>query len=33
MKGRRAGKTKQDFFKSEFEALKPRVPGLFDPKD
>lgn len=28
--GRRAGKTKQDFFVEEHAALKPRVPGLFD---
>jgi replication-associated recombination protein RarA len=32
-KGKRAGKTKDDFLKAEFEALKPRVPGLFDPKN
>ena len=29
-KGKRAGKTKQDFFRDEFKALKPREPGLFD---
>lgn len=28
--GRRAGKTKADFFQAEFEALKPRQRGLFD---
>jgi len=28
--GRRAGKTKSDFFRDEFEALHPRQPGLFD---
>lgn len=28
--GRRAGKTKDDFFQEEFEALSPREPGLFD---
>jgi hypothetical protein len=28
--GKRAGKTKKDFFKEEFEALKNRQPGLFD---
>lgn len=32
LKGRRAGKTKKDFFKNEFEALWPQVPGLFDPE-
>jgi len=30
IKGKRRGKTKQDFFIEEFEALKPRQPGLFD---
>ena len=29
-KGRAAGKTKEDFLKSEAAALKPRVQGLFD---
>jgi replication-associated recombination protein RarA len=29
-KGKNAGKTKQDFFRDEFKALKPREPGLFD---
>lgn len=29
-KGRKAGRTKEEFFREEFEALKPRVPGLFD---
>ena len=28
--GRKMGKTKQEFFKSEQEALQPRLPGLFD---
>ena len=28
--GRRAGKTKQEFFTEEFEALQPRQAGLFD---
>jgi replication-associated recombination protein RarA len=28
--GKRAGKTKKDFFRDEFGALKPRQPGLFD---
>jgi replication-associated recombination protein RarA len=28
--GRRAGKTRMDFFVDEHEALTPRVPGLFD---
>jgi replication-associated recombination protein RarA len=28
--GRMAGKTKDDFFKEEFEALRPRQKGLFD---
>jgi hypothetical protein len=29
-KGRKAGKTKTDFFIEEYEALHPRVTGLFD---
>ena len=29
-KGRKAGKTKADFFQAEHEALTPRKPGLFD---
>jgi replication-associated recombination protein RarA len=29
-KGKRAGKTRKDFFIDENDALKPRVPGLFD---
>lgn len=29
-KGKKAGKTKQDFFREEFQALNPREPGLFD---
>jgi replication-associated recombination protein RarA len=28
--GKRAGKTKRDFFLDEQDALKPRAPGLFD---
>ena len=28
--GRRRGKTKRQFFVAEFDALAPRVPGLFD---
>jgi replication-associated recombination protein RarA len=28
--GRRAGKTKKDFFREEYQALKPREKGLFD---
>ena len=28
--GKRRGKTKTDFLVTEFEALAPRVPGLFD---
>lgn len=28
--GKRRGKTKRDFFQDELEALKPRMPGLFD---
>lgn len=28
--GKRAGKTKTDFFRDEYRALKPRQPGLFD---
>jgi len=29
-KGKKAGKTKEQFFHEEHEALQPRVPGLFD---
>ena len=29
-KGKSQGKTKRDFFREEYEALKPRQPGLFD---
>ena len=29
-KGRKAGRTKEEFFRDAFEALKPREPGLFD---
>jgi len=29
-KGRKAGKTKAQFFREEFDALNPRQPGLFD---
>lgn len=32
LKGKRMGKTKQDFFKEEEEALKYRQPSLFDFK-
>ena len=28
--GKKSGRTKEDFFKEEYEALNPRVPGLFD---
>ena len=30
LKGKRAGKTKADFFREEQKALKPWQPGLFD---
>jgi replication-associated recombination protein RarA len=30
MQGRRMGRTKADFFRSEHAALSPRIPGLFD---
>ena len=30
VKGKKRGKTKKDFFKTEYEALTPRIPGLFD---
>lgn len=30
MRGKKMGKTKEEFFKEEYEALKPREPGLFD---
>ena len=29
-KGKKMGRTKAEFFRDEFEALDPRVPGLFD---
>jgi hypothetical protein len=29
-KGRKAGKTKQEFFAEEYQALAPRQPGPFD---
>ena len=30
LEGKRAGKTKRDFFLEEHDALSPRLPGLFD---
>ena len=29
-KGKKQGRTKEEFFRDEYEALKPHVPGLFD---
>lgn len=29
-KGKKRGRTKAEFFREEYEALQPRVPGLFD---
>jgi hypothetical protein len=29
-KGKKAGKTKDDFFQAEFHALQPRERGVFD---
>jgi len=29
-KGKKQGRTKEEFFREEYEALQPRVPGLFD---
>ena len=29
-KGKKMGRTKEQFFHDEHEALTPRVPGLFD---
>lgn len=29
-KGKKQGRTKEEFFRDEYEALKPCVPGLFD---
>jgi hypothetical protein len=29
-KGKKYGRTKEEFFRDEYEALNPRVPGLFD---
>lgn len=29
-RGKKYGRTKAEFFREEYEALRPRVPGLFD---
>ena len=29
-KGKKKGRTKQDFFRDEFDSLSPRIAGLFD---
>lgn len=29
-KGKKRGRTKEEFFRDEYEALRPRIPGLFD---
>ena len=29
-KGKKHGRTKEEFFQEEYKALQPRVPGLFD---
>lgn len=29
-KGKKMGRTKRDFFREEYDSLKPRIPGLFD---
>ena len=29
-KGKKRGRTKEEFFRDEYEALQPRIPGLFD---
>jgi hypothetical protein len=29
-KGKKYGRTKEEFFREEYEALKPRTSGLFD---
>lgn len=29
-KGKKRGRTKEEFFRDEFDALQPRIPGLFD---
>ena len=29
-KGKKRGRTKEEFFREEYEALQPRIPGLFD---
>lgn len=29
-KGKKQGRTKEEFFREEYEALEPREPGLFD---
>ena len=29
-KGKKQGRTKEEFFREEYEALNPRIPGLFD---
>lgn len=28
--GKKRGRTKEEFFREEYEALRPRIPGLFD---
>lgn len=30
LRGKKMGKTKKEFFKEEYEALRPRMKGLFD---
>lgn len=30
--GKKRGRTKEEFFQDEYEALTPRIPGLFDEK-
>ena len=29
-KGKKRGRTKEEFFREEYDALQPRIPGLFD---
>ena len=29
-KGKKHGRTKEEFFQEEYKALQPRIPGLFD---
>lgn len=30
LRGKKTGRTKEEFFREEYEALRPKIPGLFD---